>query len=172
VAIGRRRCAACGEAFRPRSHVLDQMYCSALACQRARWRRWQRAKRQSDADYRESQAQRAGSGPSRPLASSIGARSSTARATALRRDAGGGRRGLQRWTHYQDHTGKRRRFAKRRREVLQGGERLVLIDGYRRIDAPRRLGRDTARMWPRPCSASWRGIKAVHGGDRRSAAGS
>jgi hypothetical protein len=57
-------------------------------------------------------------------------------------------------------------------EVLHGGERLVLIDGYRRIDALRRLGRDTARMWPRRCSASWRGVKAVIGGDRRSAAGS
>jgi len=52
----RRRCAACGEAFRPRSQVPDQMYCSALACQRARRRRWQHAKRQSDSDYRENQA--------------------------------------------------------------------------------------------------------------------
>jgi hypothetical protein len=32
------------------------MYCSASACQRARRRRWQQAKRQSDADYRENQA--------------------------------------------------------------------------------------------------------------------
>lgn len=31
-------------------------------------------------------------------------------------------------------------------EVLQGGERLVLIDGYRRVAALRRLGRDTARV--------------------------
>ncbi|HKD30124.1 MAG TPA: hypothetical protein VKC66_29940 [Xanthobacteraceae bacterium] len=31
-------------------------------------------------------------------------------------------------------------------EVLQGGERLVLIDGYRCIAALRRLGRDTARV--------------------------
>ena len=31
-------------------------------------------------------------------------------------------------------------------EVLQGGERLVLIDGYRRIAALRRLGHDTARV--------------------------
>ena len=31
-------------------------------------------------------------------------------------------------------------------EVLEGGERLVLIDGYRRIAALRRLGRDTARV--------------------------
>src|SRR5499427_8344710 len=31
-------------------------------------------------------------------------------------------------------------------EVLKGGERLVLIDGYRRVAALRRLGRDTARV--------------------------
>lgn len=52
----RRRCACCGEAFRPRAQVPDQIYCSATACQRARRRRWQQAKRQSDADYRENQA--------------------------------------------------------------------------------------------------------------------
>jgi hypothetical protein len=52
----RRRCVACGEAFLPRSQVPDQMYCSESDCQRARRRRWQRAKRQSDADYRENQA--------------------------------------------------------------------------------------------------------------------
>ena len=52
----RRRCAACGEAFRRRSQVPNQKYCSELTCQRARRRRWQRAKRQSDADYRENQA--------------------------------------------------------------------------------------------------------------------
>ena len=51
-----RRCAACGKAFRPRSQVPDQTYCSALTCQRVRRRRWQQAKRQSDADYRENQA--------------------------------------------------------------------------------------------------------------------
>jgi hypothetical protein len=53
-------------------------------------------------------------------------------------------------------------------EVLQGGEGLVLIDGDRRIAALRRLGRDTRGsnagrgMWPRRCSASWRGVRAVH----------
>jgi len=31
-------------------------------------------------------------------------------------------------------------------DILQGGERLVLIDGYRRVAALRRLGRDTARV--------------------------
>jgi hypothetical protein len=52
----RRRCAARGEAIRPRSQVPHQMYRSAAACQRARRRCWQQAKRQSDADYRENQA--------------------------------------------------------------------------------------------------------------------
>ena len=52
----RRRCAACGEAFRPRSQVPEQSYCSAAACQRVRRRRWQKTKRHSDADYRENQA--------------------------------------------------------------------------------------------------------------------
>jgi hypothetical protein len=52
----RRRCVACGKAFRPRSQVPHQTYCSAAACQRARRRQWQQAKRQSDADYRENQA--------------------------------------------------------------------------------------------------------------------
>jgi len=52
----RRRCTACGEAFRPRSQVPEQSYCSAAACQRVRRRRWQQAKRHSDADYRENQA--------------------------------------------------------------------------------------------------------------------
>jgi hypothetical protein len=51
-----RRCAACGQAFRPRSQVPQQRYCRAAACQRERRRRWQRAKRESDADYRENQA--------------------------------------------------------------------------------------------------------------------
>jgi hypothetical protein len=51
-----RRCAACGEAFRPRSQVPKQSYCGAAACQRVRRRRWQQIKRRSDADYRENQA--------------------------------------------------------------------------------------------------------------------
>lgn len=53
----RRRCAACGQAFRPRSQVPQQRYCSEAACQRERRRLWQRAKRANDADYRENQAQ-------------------------------------------------------------------------------------------------------------------
>jgi len=51
-----RRCVACGQGFRPRSQVPQQRYCTAAACQRERRRRWQRAKRTNDADYRENQA--------------------------------------------------------------------------------------------------------------------
>jgi len=51
-----RRCAACGQAFRPRSQVPLQCYCAAPACQRERRRRWQRAKRRSDPDYQDNQA--------------------------------------------------------------------------------------------------------------------
>lgn len=51
-----RQCAACGRAFRPRPQVLQQCYCADAACQRERRRRWQRAKRRSDADYRDNDA--------------------------------------------------------------------------------------------------------------------
>ena len=51
-----RRCAACGEAFRPCPRVRDQTYCGKEECRRTRRRRWQRAKRQQDADYRDNQA--------------------------------------------------------------------------------------------------------------------
>src|SRR5215468_8031300 len=51
-----RRCAACGEAFRRCPRVRDQKYCGKEECRRARRRRWQRAKRQSDADYLDNQA--------------------------------------------------------------------------------------------------------------------
>jgi hypothetical protein len=50
------RCAACGEAFRPCGRVRDQQYCGKEECRRTRRRRWQRAKRQEDADYRDNQA--------------------------------------------------------------------------------------------------------------------
>jgi ParB-like chromosome segregation protein Spo0J len=36
-------------------------------------------------------------------------------------------------------------------KAFEGGERLVLIDGYRRVAALRRLGRDTARVECWPC---------------------
>ena len=47
------RCAACGEAFRPCPRVHDQKYCGKEECRRIRRRRWQCAKRQDDADYRD-----------------------------------------------------------------------------------------------------------------------
>jgi hypothetical protein len=50
-----RRCAGCGKAFSPRRQVPDQDYCGKVECRRARRRRWQRAKRQNDADYRDNQ---------------------------------------------------------------------------------------------------------------------
>jgi hypothetical protein len=59
--MGIKHCAACGQSFRPRPQAPNQSYCSAHACQRERRRRWQRAKLQSDPDYRDNQssAQRA-----------------------------------------------------------------------------------------------------------------
>ena len=54
--MGERRCAGCGEAFRPRPQVPDQEYCGKEECRRARRRRWQRGKRENDADYRDNQA--------------------------------------------------------------------------------------------------------------------
>ncbi len=51
-----RRCAACGQSFRPRTQAPQQCYCPALACQRERRRRWQLTKRRLDPDYRDNQA--------------------------------------------------------------------------------------------------------------------
>jgi hypothetical protein len=48
-----KRCVACGEVFAPRPQVTAQRYCSKAACQRERRRRWQKAKRRNDADYRD-----------------------------------------------------------------------------------------------------------------------
>jgi hypothetical protein len=50
-----RRCAACGKAYRPCPRVRDQRYCGDAECRRCRRRRWQRAKRHDDADYRDNQ---------------------------------------------------------------------------------------------------------------------
>ena len=50
-----RRCASCGECFRPRAQVPRQGYCGSAACQRERRRRWQSAKRRDDMDYRDNQ---------------------------------------------------------------------------------------------------------------------
>ena len=50
-----KRCACCGQPFEPRPHVSRQAFCSAPHCQRARKREWQRARLQSDPDYRINQ---------------------------------------------------------------------------------------------------------------------
>jgi hypothetical protein len=52
-----RRCAACGQGFRPRAQNPHQRYCGMAACQRERRRCWQKSKLQSDGDYRANQAQ-------------------------------------------------------------------------------------------------------------------
>jgi len=46
------RCRCCGQPFVPRPQNPTQSYCSDPACQRARKREWQRAKRACDPDYR------------------------------------------------------------------------------------------------------------------------
>lgn len=51
-----KRCASCGQVFRPRPQVPEQSFCPARSCQRERKRRWQQAKRASDPDYRLNQA--------------------------------------------------------------------------------------------------------------------
>ena len=48
-------CACCGQPFEARPQVPGQTYCSSPDCQRARKRQWQRAKLQSDSDYRINQ---------------------------------------------------------------------------------------------------------------------
>jgi hypothetical protein len=50
-----RQCVVCGQSFRPRPQVPEQCYCGEAACQRERRRRWQQAKRRSDADYRDNE---------------------------------------------------------------------------------------------------------------------
>ena len=52
----KRRCAACHKRFYPRPQSPTQAFCSAAECQRERKRRWQRAKRGTDPDYRENDA--------------------------------------------------------------------------------------------------------------------
>jgi hypothetical protein len=51
-----KRCAACGQTFRPFPQISNQSYCSAPKCQRERRRRWQRSKLQNDHDYQDNQA--------------------------------------------------------------------------------------------------------------------
>ncbi len=63
-----RRCACCGKPFEPCPQVPDQAFCSSPDCQRARKRQWQRAKLQSDPDYRINQrATQQASLPALPL---------------------------------------------------------------------------------------------------------
>ena len=52
-----RRCACCRELFHPRPQCPEQAFCSAPACQRERRRRWQKARRAADGDYRENEVQ-------------------------------------------------------------------------------------------------------------------
>lgn len=56
-----KRCACCGQTFRPRPQAPNQNYCSLPDCQRARKRHWHQNKLKSDPDYRGNQrdAQRA-----------------------------------------------------------------------------------------------------------------
>lgn len=50
-----KQCSACGNTFKPRPQVPNQCYCPDQDCQRTRRRRWQSAKLQNDADYRDNQ---------------------------------------------------------------------------------------------------------------------
>ncbi len=53
----KRRCAACRKLFHPRPQSPEQKFCSAAECQRERKRRWQRARRATDPDYRDNDVQ-------------------------------------------------------------------------------------------------------------------
>ena len=52
-----RRCAACRKLFHPRPQSPEQKFCAAAQCQRERKRRWQKARRASDPDYRDNDLQ-------------------------------------------------------------------------------------------------------------------
>ena len=51
------RCAACHKLFHPRHQSPHQKFCSTPECQRERKRRWQKARRASDPDYRDNDIQ-------------------------------------------------------------------------------------------------------------------
>ena len=53
----KRRCAACRKLFPPRPQSPGQTFCSAAPCQRERKRRWQKARRAADPDYRDNDTQ-------------------------------------------------------------------------------------------------------------------
>lgn len=52
-----KRCRACRKLFHPRAQCPGQQFCSAPACQRERKRRWQKARRATDPDYRDNDIQ-------------------------------------------------------------------------------------------------------------------
>ncbi len=52
-----RRCAGCHKLFHPRPQCPGQGFCSAADCQRERKRRWQKARRAADPDYRDNDVQ-------------------------------------------------------------------------------------------------------------------
>ena len=51
----KRPCTACRKLFVPDAHVPGQRFCQEKRCQRERRRRWQKSKRQNDADYRDNE---------------------------------------------------------------------------------------------------------------------
>jgi hypothetical protein len=53
----KRRCAACHKLFHPRLQSPGQKFCSGAECQRERKRRWQKARRAADPDYRDNDVQ-------------------------------------------------------------------------------------------------------------------
>ena len=53
----KRRCAGCRKLFHPRPQSPEQTFCSAAQCQRERKRRWQKARRAADPDYRDNDVQ-------------------------------------------------------------------------------------------------------------------
>ena len=53
----KRRCPACHKLFHPRPQAPGQTFCSAVPCQRERKRRWQKARRTADPDYRDNDVQ-------------------------------------------------------------------------------------------------------------------
>ena len=57
----KRRCRACRRMFVPKAQAPGQCFCEDERCQKERRRRWQKSKRQRDADYRDNErrAQRA-----------------------------------------------------------------------------------------------------------------
>ena len=53
----KRRCASCRKLFHPRAQSPEQKFCTSAECQRERKRRWQKARRASDPDYRDNDIQ-------------------------------------------------------------------------------------------------------------------